>query len=176
MRTEHVDSIWDYLKSIPGLLEKGDKEEIAEARRAYWRMKNKQYQDQRKKRGKDVKVWFTAKEWKIIEQAAKAHNVSAGHFIRESSLAYVAQIFVVPDVTAVRKIEALFLRMLTAIQEVEAKDGKGWLSRTNDYDALKQIVKSMRHEFTQKYGHPDLLLKVIRDHPEVWPDIKNLMR
>jgi hypothetical protein len=176
MSRKHKGSIWDYLKSVPGLLEMGDDAAIAAARNEYWKMKNRQYQALRRKRGKEIKIALTLKEWQVIADGAKKQNMSVSNFAKLSCMAYLSQTFVVPDVATVRKIEVAFLRALTAIERIAVKEKSSWLIKSNDYEELKDVIQDLRASFKKELRQPDLLLSIISSHPEVWDEIKKIIR
>lgn len=173
---KRTGSIWEYLKSIPDLLEKGDTGEIAAARQEYWRIKNRQYQAARRVKGKEVKICLTSKEWQILANSAKQHHTSVSGFTKQASLAYINQTYVVPDIIRIKKMEALLLRSLTAMERIATKEKKGWLTKPNDYDELKAVVYDLQSSLKKELQEPSLLLSVIAAHPEVWEDIKKIIR
>ena len=169
-------SIWDYLKSLPGLLERGDKGEIATAKQRYWRVKNREYQKARRTKLKEVKVCFNTREWKEVEEAAKYHKKAPSNLIRQCSLAYVSQTFVVPDILTIRKMEAEFLRALTGIERIAAKEKLSLFGRSDDYEQLKALVEDMRTVICKELTQPNLLLQVIASNPNMWDEIKKIIR
>ncbi|CAM6002396.1 unnamed protein product [Sphagnum balticum] len=106
-----------------GALDKGD-EAIALARREYWRQYDREYKAQRRSKNKEHVVNLEPKEYEIISEGAKKHSLSIPVFLKMASLAYLNHTYVSPESASVRKIEAVLVRCLTAIERISSRKEK----------------------------------------------------
>lgn len=168
-------SVWEYLKSVPGLLERGDKDEIAAERQKYWRIKNAEYQRARRTKVKEIRVAYTPAEMRQLARDAHMHNSTLPDYIRKSSLAHASQGYVAPDVLTLRKIEALMLRSLTAIERIAAKERRTLFGKGN-YEEVRNSVNEMRAVVRKELTHPDLILRAVANNPQMWAEIKKIVQ
>lgn len=85
-----------YLKQS-GLLEHGSPKDIAKAKREYRSNYHREYKRERRARFPEVTVTLVRSEFSKLSKAAKAHKMSLPAFLRESSLHYLDQKFLVPN-------------------------------------------------------------------------------
>lgn len=99
------------------LLETATKEEIALARKQYWKEYRIRHRRNARKKLKMLEIGFTQAEWKRICKAAHEHKRGRSRFIKQACLAYLEQRFLVPDIVAVHEIKGLLSMHLTFIKD-----------------------------------------------------------
>lgn len=142
MSRKQKGGVWEYLRSIPGLLEMGSDEDIRKHKEAYWRMKNTQYKASRRKEQPEHVIRYTETEHAAVMERAKQHGISVSGFIKAASL----RDRIVPDIATIRKIETELSRTLTAIERIAGREKKNWFVGSGDFDELKRHVIDMRRE------------------------------
>lgn len=135
-------TLYDYLEP---LLEKGTKEEIAQAKKAYWSRYKANWRRNRRQQQKEFTLSFTPGELQILRIAKVKHNRSYTRFIKESTLAYCKKQFLVPDTTAINRIRELLALNYNALQQITEEA----LSNSNTND---QLTKRMADLETKVLG------------------------
>lgn len=175
MKRKGTGGVYDYLASIPGLLERGNPEEIAQARREYWKMRQKGYAAKRRMQFKVVKVELSPKDYERLRKEAMVYLCPLAVFLRRSSLSYVDLVYCVPNEQSVRKVEAMLVRTLSAVEKIAQKGKKSWLS-FGQYETVKDAIEEMRKEAKMILANPALLEDAVRAHPELWESLKRIMQ
>lgn len=112
---KNKSSLYQYLEPF---LETGSAEDIAQARRQYWRVYKAKWRKEKRLKEKEFTISFTDKELKIITQNAIKHHRSCSKFIKESSLAYCTKQFLFPEITALNHVRELLALNYNAIQQL----------------------------------------------------------
>lgn len=97
-------ALYAYLKKI-GVLETNDEVIIAHAKRLYWKEYKKQFAKNKRRQQKAITVFMNKQEYKTISEVAHKHKRSVTAYIKESSLCYAQQRFLVPDILAIYEIK-----------------------------------------------------------------------
>src|SRR5437773_1380391 len=98
LRRNRYSKMWKYLEAA-GVLEKGSDEEIKATKKAY----RKKYLLEHKQRQRVNKAEFTLgfskanNEYQRVSLAAKRHKMTITAFLRSAVLAYIGNIYIVPD-------------------------------------------------------------------------------
>ncbi len=109
-RNNHTNTLAEYL-ATSGLPE-------ADARKIYWKNYKANWRRKRRKEQKEFTVSFDSKEFRIIAEGAKCHHRSITRFIKEASLAYCNQQFLLPDPDAVNQIRQILMLTYSRVQEM----------------------------------------------------------
>lgn len=109
-RINHTNKLREYLgtSTLPE----------AEARKLYWNNYKAQWRKNRRRKLKEFAISYTQKELQNITNAAKGHKRSTTSFIKEASLAYCTQQFLVPDPQTINQIKELLSLTYTRIQHL----------------------------------------------------------
>lgn len=165
--------MWKYLCES-GALDKGEGA-INEAKREWRRMYDRRYKAERRKRKHEHIVTLGPKDNERIAKAAKAHNATVAEFLRATCIAYLDKCYVSYGNATLRNIEALMVRSLSALEEIGRKDGKRrWFAAEGIEDA-KRTTQALRAEVTRELSKAEPLLEAIRNNPQAWMDILNLI-
>jgi hypothetical protein len=111
--------VYAYLQKI-GVLETNDEVIITHAKRLYWKEYKKRFAKNKRRQFKATTVFMNKQEYKTIREVAARHKRSVTAYIKESSLCYAQQRFLVPDILAVHEIkEALQLHYVSIQRSFE---------------------------------------------------------
>ena len=166
--------MWEYLKAS-GALDKGE-EAIVAAKKQWKKIYNTRYKaEQRKFKSLHV-VNLLPVEKERLEINARKLGIGVTEYIKKSAIAYGDLTYVIHDPATVRKIEAMLVRSLSALEEISrGEKKKGWFSSINELDDAKKIVDTLRADVMRELTKPDLLMTTIKNSPQKWQDILNLI-
>ena len=116
-KIKNKSSIYEYLDSTK-VLESGTENDIAQARKKYWREYKAQWRKQKRKAEKELTTSWTVEELKIIGDVARKHKISKTEFLKMSALAYIDKRYIVPDAIEVRRIAQMLAMSYNLIQEM----------------------------------------------------------
>ena len=161
MRKTRRSSLWNYLNQV-GVLERGDEDEIRQAKKQYRQLYLKRYKQSYKRRNTDFTITCNPEEKARLIVAAHAHGLKPVHFLKKAAFAYCRQVYLVPHVEVMHSILQLLLRYETTIERVVEKDKGAWYKADRRYEELEQAVTAMREGVQNTLANPSLLETVIR--------------
>jgi hypothetical protein len=127
-------------KYLEPLLKSGLPEEIAAARKTYWRIYKANWRKQRRKEQKEYAISFDRKELNIVAAAAHKHKRCITKFIKEAVLAYCASKFLIVDVPTHNKVIELLALNYNALQQlsddavISEEQGMALLQRSSEME------------------------------------------
>jgi len=89
-----------------------------EARKTYWRLYKANWRKNRRKEQKEFTVSFSPQELRLLTHNATSHHRSITRFIKEATLSYCTQQFLVPDQETVDQIRQILSLMYSHIQKI----------------------------------------------------------
>lgn len=173
MKRNRNSGMWEYLKAS-GALDKGE-DAIAAAKKDWRRIYNTRYKAARKQRIVPHVVSLSSDENGHLQLHAKKHDMNVSEFIKKCAIAYVDLAYLVRDQGTIRKIEALLIRSLSALEEISRGEKKSWFGKGNDLENAKRIVTTLRADVMRELTKPSLLMTAVRDNPGKWQAILNLI-
>lgn len=144
-------NIYEYLEPI---LETGSEEDIARARREYWRKYKAEWRKQKRREVKEFAVVYTAKELIVVNHAAKKHRISITKYIKESALAYANNRFLVVDVEGTHAIRELLSLCYNELQQISEYQEKSEL-----LELLLKKVAILEKKVLERINNPPLVIK-----------------
>jgi hypothetical protein len=126
-------SLYKYLEPF---LENGDMEQIAEARKEYWRKYKATWRRNKRQQEKEFTLSLTPRELQVLRHEKIKHNRSYTQFIKEAALSYCKKQFLIPDTIALNKIKELLALNYNALQQMTEEE----LPDTKTHD---QLIKRM---------------------------------
>lgn len=163
-RIKNTSGIYEYLETC-GVLETGTDKELEEARKEYWKKYRATYQRQKRKEQNAFTVLFNKKEMRLLKPVVQKHHSNYTRFIKQATLAYIQQQFVVIDPASVNQIRELLTKNYTTIQNIEERFPVGYsrVSLTKQFADLEQ-------EIQQALYNPKTLEEAIRTSITSDPD------
>lgn len=110
-------NLYAYLETA-GVLQNGTKEDILQAKKEYWAIVRKEWQQQKRKASKSYTVLFTQAEYKEIATIAKGKNNSITGFIKQSALQNTRNNQEIDAIT-IGKVREAFFEAYNAIEDNE---------------------------------------------------------
>jgi hypothetical protein len=164
--------IWEYLNAL-GVLERGNEEEIKDAKKAY----RKNYFLNYRKRQRQNKPEFIVSlsknkgDYSRISVAAKNHKMSITTFLRCAALAYVNKIYIIPDRLQLAELEQLLASCLNEIQQIVRRKEKYHWEREQKFEAIEKRIEKLEHEITKTLKQPptieEWIIKEFKDKSEL---------
>ena len=158
-----------------GVLPGGEPLAIAEATHAYWRMKDAEYKKKRRREMRECLVRLNKEEEKALNVAAKEHGLTIQEFLKHSSIAYTRKIYLQKDRQTTFRIEALLLRTLTGIQQLQRKEPNRLWPRSGSFEEVQGIVFDLKKELERELQQPALLEEAIRQTLSARPEFRNAL-
>lgn len=155
---KHTGGMWEYLDSI-GVLEKGNDEEIKEAKKAY----RKEYYLKYKRSQRHQKPEFTVNfstdkgEYSKVAAASKRHSLTITAFIRSAVLAYINQSFLVPNPDQIAALEQILSQCLNEVQSIVKTKEKYHWEREQKFEAIEKRIARLESEIAQVFRNPPLI-------------------
>lgn len=147
-----MHGLWEYLEAS-GALATGDADTISKAKQEYWKAYRRAWN---KEQRIHYTVAYSHKENEELLRAARKFNRKATTYIRQSSLAYAKNIFLIPDVATVQDIRALLAKTYLLIQRIAEAENDA-VSR---YAAILDCVESLEKEVLRQLTTPDNIIKI----------------
>ncbi|MBS1617346.1 MAG: hypothetical protein JST76_02445 [Bacteroidetes bacterium] len=159
-RLKQNSGLWQYLKE-QGLLDTSG-EERKDATKAYRKLYLQNYKKEHKEITLQYGIAFKRDEAELINKAASKHRMKPSTYIRNATLAYTNQSFLLITPEAIYEILQLLRRYQTVIEDRERKVEKSWFGADRKYKELAEAVKEMRHQMEEAMLKPTLLLEAIK--------------
>lgn len=163
--------LYEYLKST-GVLETGDKDMIAEAKKQYRKQYLKNHKQHYRKSKKHIAVILEDHEQKVLEEQAKNHGLSLPQYIKQSALHYQAGLFLVPHTQVCLEIKEMVYGIYREIQEIQKKEKTKWFGTINNYDFLKEKVLLLESQTQQIFHKPISIIEKIHQEIQNNPQFK----
>lgn len=126
-----------------GLLETGSDEEIAEARKKYWREYKKLYARDKRKSKKQVTISLNPQEYKLISLSAKVYGRNMARYVKDAVLAYSNKQYLIPDPMLLNYIREALTLNYNAIAQLEEEQTLSFETEKiliTKLDSLERII------------------------------------
>lgn len=167
--------LYEYLKST-GVLETGDKERIAEAKKQYRKQYLTKQKQQYRKTKKHIAIILEDHEKITLEAQAKEHGLTLPQYIKQSALHYQAGLFLVPNANTILEIKEIIYRTYRDIQEIQNREKTKWFGTINDYEILKQSILALIPQVEEIYNNPTPLSDKIQSELQTNPEFKQTLQ
>lgn len=164
--------LWQYLEA-QGVLENSTDEEIKAAKRAYRKIYQRQYKRVLRSRKLEYSIFLSREdgEYDMITAAAKEHHLSISAFIKSAALAYVRQVFLVPDRKYLAMLEQLLRQCINDIGGIMCTKDCSWFEREQKLDAINTRIEYLEREVTLLFRYPlsieDAVRKALAKNPSI---------
>lgn len=155
-RIKHTSGLYAYLHNI-GVLDTGTEEQIAAARKAYWKNYKTQWIRQQRSKTSSYTILLTTEELQFIKTRAKQYKTPITPFLKLAAFSYLNQCFAVPDVLAIRKMIQLLGLTYNSIEEMKAEKQ---LQKDIAHN-IQTVINDVELTIRQSLFHPPLALAVI---------------
>lgn len=150
-------NIWQYLNSV-GVLEKGTEEEIKVAKKAYKKKYLLAYKQQQRREKHEYIILLSKEngEFDSVATAAKKHSLSVTAFLKEATLAYIKQYYIVPNRVQLAKMEQILAQCLNEVQLITRTKEKYSWEREQKYEAIEKRIIKLENEIRNVLSNPPL--------------------
>ena len=155
--------VYGYLRQL-GVLESGTEEEIKQARKNYWRERDKAYKaEKRKAQKREIVLIFPADEINHIRFSAKAKGYSLHNYIRACVKADMSQQAVIPHRALVAEILQAMQQCNNQLDAIKKKEAKGWLVISRTYENVETVLQQTENRITNLLKQPQNLQEIIAE-------------
>lgn len=113
-RKNKEPKLYTYLNEL-GLLKSTDKVLVDAAKKEYWNLYKRNWQQQKRAEKKSFTVFFNSNEFAVISEGAKKHSLTAIEMVKNAALAYLKQTFLTLDAVSTLEIKQTLALTLSAI-------------------------------------------------------------
>jgi hypothetical protein len=167
--------LYHYLDSTK-VLESGDEQIIALARKTYWLNYRASWRREKRKKDKKFTVEYTPSEAKKIQEFAKKLKRSRTAYIKEASLAYMRQQFIVPDILIVAEIRALLTMNLSLIRQLVDGDALQYTPGAFLIDKLLELENKILAQLQYPITAEKWIADTIKQSPETKDSILKMLK
>ena len=153
------------------VLEKGSDQDIANARKEYWKGYKADWRKRQRRETKEFTIVCTAMEAKDILEVARKYKRSRSNFIKESCLAYLNKRYLVPDLVAINSIRQQLAININTLQKLFDENKVPYQTGTSilqQMAALEKVVLAELH-------NPKTLEQWITETVRTTPDYKAIL-
>ena len=157
-RRRPKSGMWDYLDAA-GVLEKGSDEEIKAAKRQY----RKQYFLLYKQRQRANKPEFTVTlsketgDYQTISNAAKKHKMPPTAFLREATLSYLRQTYLIPDRYQIARLEQHLSDCLNEIKSIASVKERFYWQRDEKLNSIEKRIARLEMQINDALKNPPIV-------------------
>lgn len=147
-----------------GVLENGTDEEIEQAKKTYRKLYSRNAQKQYRDSHVRKEIIFTKEEFLRICKAAEKHGIKPAPFLRNASLCYMDEHFILPDEKRVQKLELDLRRIGNNINQlVKYTHQHKWFSK-RDLRLLQKHMQDLEDQLSHTFRQPLSLRKYLENH------------
>lgn len=172
-KAKHTDSLYRFLDQA-GVLS-GTDADIVAAKREYRKQYQARWRKERRHAQQELTVSFLPAELQVINGAARKHKMSRPKYVQAAAIAYMKQLYIVPDILSVHTLTQY---LALAYNEVQKLFEENMLPHETGKEAMRRISE-MEAEVKKALCRPekieDWLLSVIRSNPAVIETIRQLL-
>ena len=153
--------MWQWLEENGFLEEHISETQLNQGKRMYRRIYNREYQRQRRKERPVVRISLSQSEYQTLQEAAHAHHRPLSSFLKESTIAYLNQTYLVPDEERLIEFREYLALMRYDIQRISEQLGNEPSSETGEgiYASLLERIEGIESALIKALAHPPLAAK-----------------
>ncbi len=165
--------LWKHLDAL-GILETGSPDEIAAAKRGYWKTYHYNHRRQQLKENPEVIVAFSRADgtYERIAAGARKHKMTLAAFIRASAVAYLTETYIVPDRAFLAHLEQLLAQCANEIQALAGVREKYFWQRDQKIESIEARIILLETSVREHLSSPPKLEQLLCDALNQSLDIK----
>jgi hypothetical protein len=164
-RVRTIESnIYSFLDS-KGVLESGSENDIARAKREYWRIYKAKWRREKRKTAKEFTTSWEKDELQRLRDTAKRHKRSPTKFIKQATVAYMDKVYIVPDEHTVRLIAQLLGMTYNSVQEMIAEQSVGFEAGKLLCEKIFELEREVRPLLHHPKALEDWIASAIKSDP-----------
>lgn len=149
--------MWEYLEQV-GVLENGTDAEIKAAKRAYRKIYFLGYKREQRIQKPEYTINFSKDngEFETVLKGAKRHKLTVPSFVRQATLAYINQTFLVPNREQVAHLEQLLSDCLNEIQTIVRFKERFNFQREEKLEKIEKRIEKLEGDIDRLFRNPKL--------------------
>lgn len=149
--------MWEYLEEA-GVLENGIDAEINAAKRAYRKIYFRGYKREQRMQKPEYTISFAKDngEFETVLKGARKHKLSVPSCVRQATLAYLNQTFLVPNREQVAHLEQLLSDCLNEIQTIVRFKERFNFQREEKLEKIEKRIEKLEADVGQLFRNPKL--------------------
>lgn len=149
--------LWEYLDQV-GILENGTDEEIKAAKRAYRKNYFLSYKKEQRIQKPEFAINFSKDngEFETILKGANRHKLSVPSFVRQATLAYINQNYIVPNRDEVAQLEQLLSDCLNEIQTLVRFKERFNFQKEEKLEIIEKRIEKLEADIDRLFRNPKL--------------------
>lgn len=156
MKKSRKLGMWQYLESIPGLLETGDQNAITLAKKEWRKQYMKEYKRKQRSNLNEYYIPLVkgSPDHDTILKGAKKHDMSIPAMLRHSALAYLRNTYLIPHNAQMNHIEYLLNECLNEIQNISKRKEHFSFERETKIEDIEKCIDRMEREIAESLRKP----------------------
>ena len=165
MSKKNKNGMLEYLDSI-GILEKGTDEEINAAKKTYRKKYLLEFKQKQRQNKPEFNINFSKEngDFNKVKKEAEKHRCTITAFIRNATLAYINQTFVVPNILQIAELEQILSDCLNEIQTITKYREKYHWERDRKLETIEKIIEKVEQQIDEVFRKPEMLTVSQHDH------------
>lgn len=149
--------MWEYLDQV-GILENGTDAEIKAAKKAYRKNYFRGYKREQRMQKPEYTISFAKDngDFETVLKGARKHKLSVPSFIRQATLAYINQTFIVPNREEVAHLEQLLSDCLNEIQTIVRFKEQFNFQREEKLEKIEKRIEKLEQDIDRLFRYPKL--------------------
>lgn len=135
----------------------------------YRKWYKRQHQRQRRKERKRLEIFPSDRELNLIQRQAKKHHLAASSFALKAIMAYLQQLYIVPDEEEIKSLQLALHKIGTNINQIAFQANKNKFADTHSIRLLNQQLSRLEQLIIQKLSQPQNLNTLVKaaldEHP-----------
>lgn len=157
------------------MLESGNKEAIAQARKNYWRIYKALWRNQKRKMEKEIAVSWAENDLKTIGIAAKHHKMSLTAYTKAATLAYTHKAYIIPNSSEVRRIAQLLALNYNAVLELAEEDNISLKDVKMILEKITELERTVLVTLHNPKTIDQMIVETVQKKPLLKQHLKNLL-
>lgn len=157
-------NFYQYLnnKGLLHLLD-GPDEKLDEVKRIYQKENRKEYKKRYQKQRVHRSIIFTDEEYELLLKASKNHKMGFSTFVREASLKYLTNGYIVPGKEQTHKVLVALKRQGTLVNQIAHQVNASKRVNPSQIQAVREIFNAQEAELNQIFTSPILIEDFVRE-------------
>jgi hypothetical protein len=161
---------------IEPFLETGTVDEIEAAKKKYWQEYRKKWNKQKRKEQKEIAVFYTTKEFQVIEAIAKKYRLSCSGFIKKSSLAICQKQSLVHNQEEMNDIKIILAKSYNSIQALSDENNISEQTGEKLMAKIESLEIAIMEKLQRQVDLEELVVKTVTSNPEAKKVLTDLLQ
>ncbi len=177
---KHKGGMWEYLDAL-GVLERGNDEEIKQAKKAYRKQYFTLHKRKVRAKRKEYTIGFSDENGEQLKLAytARQHKMKVTSFLKSAVMAYIDKTYIVPDKYQIAEIEQVLAQCLNEIQAMVKQKERFSFQREFKYERIEKRIMQLETDIhfilRNPYTLEELVKKETKENPKLKEELLSLL-